>query len=104
MRKKELITQLLEEKEKNKELNMKYLSLYFNYKELVNSCSKNEIITYDGKIYKITSLSYHKEPDNLDSIDITAVNVPEQKGLINNLAEPFKNVAKELNTMFFGDK
>lgn len=87
------------------DLNLKYMVLMQQYKKLLNSClsKETEHITYNGNLYGIKSIDYHKEADSVDTINIEAVNIPREKGLINNLAEPFKNIAKELNKMFFGN-
>lgn len=89
----------------NTNLNMKYLLLSTKYNKLLNSClsKETENIIYNGELYSIKSIDYHKDAESVDTIHIEAVNIPREKGLINNLAEPFKNVAKELNKMFFGN-
>lgn len=86
-------------------LNLKYMLLMEKYNKLLDSClsKETEHITYNGNLYGIKRIDYHKEADSVDSIDIEAVQIPREKGLINNLAEPFRNVAKELNKMFFGN-
>lgn len=87
------------------DLNLKYMVLMQQYKKLLNSClsKETENIIYNGELYGIKSIDYHKDAESVDTIHIEAVNIPREKGLINNLAEPFKNVAKELNKMFFGN-
>lgn len=86
-------------------LQCQYMLLQAKYTKLLNSClSKDtENITYNGKLYGIRSIEYHKDFKGVDTIHIEAVNIPREKGLINNLAEPFKNVAQELNKIFFGN-
>lgn len=88
------------------ELNIKYISLMSKYNKLMDSClsSETEHITYNGELYGIQTIDYHKDTESVDTIDIRAVHIPREKGLINNLAEPFKNVAKELNKLFFGNE
>ena len=88
-----------------RELNLQYMLLMEKYNKLLDSClsKETEHITYNGNLYGIKRIDYHKEADSVDSIDIEAVQIPREKGLINNLAEPFRNVAKELNKMFFGN-
>lgn len=87
------------------DLNLKYMVLMEKYNKLLDSClsKETEHITYNGNLYGIKRINYHKEADSVDSIDIEAVQIPRENGLINNLAEPFRNVAKELNKMFFGN-
>lgn len=87
-------------------LNLKYLGLISKYNKLMDSClsSETEHITYNGELYGIQTIDYHKDTESVDTIDIRAVHIPREKGLINNLAEPFKNVAKELNKLFFGNE
>lgn len=87
-------------------LNLQYMLLLSKYKKLLNSClsKETENIVYNGRIYKIQRIDYHKEADSVDSIDIRALEVPKEKGLIDNLTEPFKEVAKELNKIFFGNE
>lgn len=88
-----------------RELNLQYMLLMEKYNKLLDSClsKETEHITYNGNLYGIKRIDYHKEADSVDSIDIEAVQIPRENGLINNLAEPFRNVAKELNKMFFGN-
>lgn len=88
------------------DLNLKYMLLMGKYEKLLNSClsKETEHISYNGNLYGIKSIDYHKEADSVDTINIEAVQIPKQNGLINDLAEPFRNVAKELNKMFFGNK
>ena len=90
----------------DQELQEKYLLLIAKYNKLMDSClsSETEHITYNGEVYSITSIDYHKDAETLDTINIEAIHVPREKGLVNNLAEPFKNVAKELNKIFFGNE
>lgn len=87
------------------DLNLKYMTLISKYNKLMDSClsKETEQITYNGELYGIKSIDYHKDAESVDTIHIEAVHIPRQKGLINDLAEPFKNVAKELNTLFFGN-
>lgn len=88
------------------DLNLKYMLLMGKYEKLLNSClsKETEHISYNGNLYGIKSIDYHKEADSVDTINIEAIQTPKQNGLINDLAEPFRNVAKELNTLFFGNK
>lgn len=88
------------------DLQAKYLILMNKYSKLMDICSSSETecITYNGELYSIKSIDYHKEPDSVDSININAIHIPREKGLADNLTEPFKNMAKELNKMFFGNK
>lgn len=88
------------------DLNLKHLSLLTKYNKLLDSClsKETEHITYNGELYSIKSIDYHKDAETPDSINIDAIHVPREKGLENNLAEPFKNVAKELNKIFFGNE
>lgn len=88
-----------------RELNLQYMLLMEKYNKLLDSClsKETEHITYNGNLYGIKSIDYHKEADSVDTLNIEAVQIPREKGLINNLAEPFRNVAKELNKMFFGN-
>lgn len=90
----------------NWDLQSKYLVLCNKYNKLMESCSSNdtEYITYNGELYGIKSIDYHKEPDAVDSLNIEAIHIPKEKGLINNLAEPLKNVGKEINKIFFGNE
>lgn len=90
----------------NTDLNMKYLLLSSKYNKLINSClsKETEQITYNGELYSIKSIDYHKDAESVDTIHIEAVHIPREKGLVNNLAEPFRNVAKELNKLFFGNE
>lgn len=89
----------------DRELNLQYMLLMGKYNKLLNSClsKETEHITYNGDLYGIKSIDYHKDVDSVDTLNIEAVQIPSEKGLINNLAEPFRNVAKELNKIFFGN-
>lgn len=86
------------------DLNLKYIVLLNKYNKLMDSClSENtEHIVYNGNLYKIKSIDYHKDAESEETIHVEGINIPREKGLINNLAEPFKNVAKELDRIFFG--
>lgn len=86
------------------DLQAKYMLLQAKYKKLLDDITskETEIIVYNGKAYRIKSIDYHKQADELDTIDIEAINVPQEKGLINNLTDTFKDVAKEFNKMMFG--
>lgn len=89
----------------NNDLQCEYMILQAKYTKLLNSClsKETENITYNGELYSIQSIDYHKDYESVDTIDIKAIHIPKEKGLINNLAEPFKNVAQELNKIFFGN-
>ncbi len=80
--------------------------LLTKYKKLLNDITskETEIIVYNGNAYRIKSIDYHKQADELDTINVEAINVPQEKGLINNLTDTFKNVAKEFNKMMFGNE
>jgi len=88
------------------DLNMKYLLLCTKYNKLLDSClsKETEHITYNGDLYAIKSIDYHKEAESVETINIEAVQVPREKGLINNLGEAFRETAKELNKIFFGNE
>lgn len=90
----------------NEYLQAKYMALISKYNKLMNSCLSRETeqITYNGELYGIKSIDYHKDAESVDTINIEAIHIPREKGLINNLAEPFKEVAKELNKIFFGNE
>lgn len=89
----------------NNDLQCEYMILQTKYTKLLNSClsKETENITYNGELYSIQSIDYHKDYESVDTIDIKAIHIPKENGLINNLAEPFKNVAQELNKIFFGN-
>lgn len=88
------------------DMQAKYMCLITKYNKLLDSCLSNETenITYNGELYGIQTIDFHKDVESVDTIDIRAVHIPREKGLINNLSEPFKNVAKELNHLFFGNE
>ena len=88
----------------NTDLNLKYMLLQAKYKKLLDDITskETEIIVYNGNAYRIKSIDYHKQADELDTINIEAINVPQEKGLINNLTDTFKDVAKEFNKIMFG--
>ena len=90
----------------NFDLNSKYMLLMEKYNKLLNSClsKETEHITYNGNLYGIETIDYHKDTESVDSINIRAKQIPKQNGLINDLAEPFRNIAKELNTLFYGNE
>lgn len=87
------------------DLQAQYMLLQAKYKKLLNDITskETEIIVYNGKAYQIKSIDYHKQADELDTINVEAINVPQEKGLINNLTDTFKDVAKEFNKMMFGN-
>ncbi len=86
------------------DLQAQYMLLQAKYKKLLNDITskETEIIVYNGNVYRIKSIDYHKEASELDTINIEATNIPQEKGLINNLTDTFKDVAKEFNKMVFG--
>lgn len=87
------------------DLQAQYMLLQAKYKKLLNDITSKdtEIIIYNGNAYRVRSIDFHKQADELDSIEIEAINVPREKGLINNLTDTFKDVAKEFNKMMFGN-
>lgn len=105
----ELMEKILKINKKNEELtnlNLKYMILIEKYNKLLDSCLSKETkyITYNGDLYGIKTIDYHKDADSVDTISIEAEQIPREKGLINNIAEPFKNVAKEFNKLMFGNE
>lgn len=96
----------IDERDKNMDLNLKYLDLLTKYNKLLNEVTKKdtEFIIYDGELYGITTIDFHKTYDEIDSIELKATHRPREKGLIDNLSDTFKNIAKEFNKTLFGDK
>lgn len=88
------------------ELQARYMTLIAKYNKLMDSClsSETEYITYNGELYGIKTIDYHKDTESTDSINIKAIHVPREKGLINNLNDTFKSVAKEFGKIFFGNE
>ncbi len=88
------------------DLQAKYMLLQAKYKKLLNDITSKdtEIIVYNGNAYRIKSIDYHKQGDELDTINLEAINVPQEKGLINNFTDTFKDVAKEFNKIMFGNE
>ena len=94
-----------DERDKNIDLNLKYMELIQKYNKLLDEVTKKdtEFIIYVGELYGITTIDFHKTYDE-NSIELKATHRPREKGLIDNLSDTFKNIAKEFNKTLFGDK
>lgn len=87
------------------DLQAKYMLLQAKYKKLLNDITTKEtnIIIYNGNAYGIKSITHTKNAEEIDYINLEAILVPKEKGLINNLTDTFKDVAKEFNKLMFGN-
>ena len=99
----ETITKLNDE---NKELNLKYMVLLAKYNKLLKSTLDDEIknIKHDGKLYKINGVNLYQKAGEIESIVITAHNIPEKEGLVNSMGKVFKEAYDSINETLFGNK
>lgn len=76
----------------NKNLNLKYMVLLTKYDKLLKSVSEEETkkIVYNGKLYDITEINHYEKAGEIESIVITANNIPEKEGLVNSMGKVFK--------------
>lgn len=99
----ETITKLNDE---NKELNLKYMVLLAKYNKLLKSTLDDETknIKHDGKLYKINGVNIYQKAGEIESIVITAHNIPEKEGLVNSMGKVFKEAYDSINETLFGNK
>ena len=99
----ETITKLNDE---NKELNLKYMVLLAKYSKLLKSTLDDETknIKHDGKLYKINEVNLYQKAGEIESIVITAHNIPEKEGLVNSMGRVFKEAYDSINETLFGNK
>ena len=89
----------------NKEINLKYMVLLAKYNKLLKSTLDNETknITYNGKLYKINEINHYKKAGEIENVVISANEVPKSKGLVNSMADVFKDAYDNINKTLFGD-
>jgi hypothetical protein len=99
----ETITNLNDE---NKKLNLKYMALLAKYNKLFKSTLDNETknITYNGKLYAINGVNHYKKAEEIETVVITAYNIPEKEGLVNSMGKVFKEAYDSINETLFGNK
>ena len=99
----ETITKLNDE---NKELNLKYMVLLAKYNKLLKSTLDDETknIKHDGKLYKINGVNIYQKDGEIESIVITAHNIPEKEGLVNSMGKVFKEAYDSINETLFGNE
>ena len=99
----ETITKLNDE---NKELNLKYMVLLAKYNKLLKSTLDDETknIKHDGKLYKINEVNIYQKAGEIESIVITAHNIPEKEGLVNSMGKIFKEAYDSINETLFGNE
>ncbi len=99
----ETITKLNDE---NKELNLKYMVLLAKYNKLLKSTLDDETknIKHDGKLYKINGVNIYQKAGEIESIVITAHNIPEKEGLVNSMGKVFKEAYDSINETLFGNE
>ena len=90
----------------NKEISLKYMVLLAKYNKLLKSTLDNETknITYNGKLYKINEVNHYQKTGEIESIVITAHNIPEKEGLVNSMGKVFKEAYDSINETLFGNK
>ena len=90
----------------NKNLNLKYMVLLTKYDKLLKSVSEEETkkIVYNGKLYDITEINHYEKAGEIESIVITANNIPEKEGLVNSMGKVFKEAYDSINETLFGNK
>ena len=90
----------------NKNLNLKYMVLLTKYDKLLKSVSEEETkkIVYNGKLYDITEINHYEKAGEIESIVITANNIPEKEGLVNTMSKTFAEAYDNIKEMLFGNK
>ena len=90
----------------NKELNLKYMALLAKHNKLLKSMLEEETknITYNGKLYAIDGVSHYQKAGEIESIVITAHNIPEKEDLVNSMGKVFKEAYDSINETLFGNK
>ena len=97
---------ILKLKSENQNLNLNYMVLLAKYNKLLKSTLDNETknITYNGKLYKINEVNHYQKTGEIESIVITAHNIPEKEGLVNSMGKVFKEAYDSINETLFGNK
>lgn len=96
---------ILELKSKNEKLNLDYMVLLTKYKKALKTLLKEDTknISYNGKIYGITEINHYKKAGEIENVVISANEVPKSKGLVNSMADVFKDAYDNINKTLFGD-
>lgn len=96
---------ILELKSKNEKLNLDYMVLLTKYKKALKTLLKEDTknISYNGKIYGITNINHYKKEGEIENVVISANEVPKSKGLVNSMADVFKDAYDNINKTLFGD-
>lgn len=81
-----------------------YVSLLAKYNDLLDkvTAKDTEIFVYKGDVYKVTSLMASKTAGELDKLNIDLVKVEKTKGLVDNLSDTMKSVAKTIDNIMYG--
>lgn len=97
---------ILKLKSENQNLNLKYMTLLARYNKLLKSTLEAETknITYNGKLYGIIEVNHYQKVGEVESIVITAHNIPEKDGLVNSMGKVFKEAYDSINETLFGNK
>ena len=68
-------------KNENQKLNLNYMLLLTKYNKLLKSTLEEETknIVYNKKLYEITGINHYQKVGEVESIVITANNIPEKK-------------------------
>lgn len=97
---------ILKLKSENQNLNLDYMALLFKHKKITKAISGQETknIVYNGKLYAITGVNHYQKTGEIESIVITAHNIPEKEGLVNSMGKVFKEAYDSINETLFGNK
>lgn len=96
---------IIELKKNNEKLNLDYMVLLTKYNEALKTLLKEDTkkISYNGKIYSITEINHYKKEGEVENVIISANEVPKSKGLVNSMADVFKDAYDNINKTLFGD-
>ncbi|WP_289147215.1 hypothetical protein [uncultured Megamonas sp.] len=96
---------ITELKKNNEKLNLDYMVLLTKYNEALKTLLKEDTknISYNGKIYSITEINHYKKEGEVENVIISANEVPKSKGLVNSMADVFKDAYDNINKTLFGD-
>lgn len=80
--------------------------LLTKYNKLLKSTLEEETknIVYNKKLYEITGINHYQKVGEVESIVITANNIPEKEGLVNSMDKVFKEAYDSINETLFGNK
>ena len=102
----EIDKELTQLKSKNTKVSIDYVVLLSKYNKLINDIKNKDTknIVYNGNLYGISKIVHYKKIESVDTIKIIAKQKLENKGLVNELGDTFKNAYDSLEKLLFGNK